>query len=276
MDNSFDIVDELTHKKHYSVPGYEIQPFDDYLKGPMPAPSRAVSDHEIYPNADPRTGPPKPMVCANCAAPDPVFRCGQCKLVGYCSGKCQKEYWATHRRYCYCLVWGKTRHPETGEVLWCHVPTGDTTFIQPIKMLHRPWQRHAYEFSLMVRRPNVEGDAQSSPEATRSTWFDDDSTRMSMISGPVDILEMTTVFDATFDYLLAPDLVDLLESEIEDLDNARDGSTATNLLSLGASDESDGEDVSDVYVDDSDDDDSDDDDSDESDDVPELEDDPVF
>lgn len=38
--------------------------------------------------------------CAQCATPNCIERCGQCKQVYYCDSECQKEHWKAHKHRC--------------------------------------------------------------------------------------------------------------------------------------------------------------------------------
>lgn len=46
----------------------------------------------------------KRRICMHCASTEPLYpayqTCGGCRKVYYCSGKCQREDWSTHKQYC--------------------------------------------------------------------------------------------------------------------------------------------------------------------------------
>ena len=42
--------------------------------------------------------------CCVCSSSENVRRCGNCKMVSYCSKKCQKSHWKDHAVYCSAIV----------------------------------------------------------------------------------------------------------------------------------------------------------------------------
>ena len=48
-----------------------------------------------------------PDSCQRCLKPDPIYKCGRCNFVVYCSEQCQSTDWPVHRNCC-----NTPRYPE--------------------------------------------------------------------------------------------------------------------------------------------------------------------
>lgn len=59
----------------------------------------AVSEW-IWPKTTGGEKSPQVKLCGYCSKPDCTLRCASCKTIYYCSEKCQKEHWITHKQKC--------------------------------------------------------------------------------------------------------------------------------------------------------------------------------
>ncbi len=53
--------------------------------------------------------PPQPDGCTVCGTGEDLMKCGKCRMTPYCSKKCQKAHWETHKKDCRFESAGKSR-----------------------------------------------------------------------------------------------------------------------------------------------------------------------